>query len=135
MIVMKEHICTTLEQARELAKFLDSENADMYWQDIGGAVIPTFELIGTPPFPKDSITPCWSLDALLRLLPEVVRKDEVYYSIVFLKECGKWPILYEEAPVGDDLPKYYDNLIEQTSENFLDAAYNVIIELHNKELL
>lgn len=34
MIVMKEHICATLEQARELAKFLDPKSADMYWQDI-----------------------------------------------------------------------------------------------------
>lgn len=129
---------TDIEQGRKLAEILPIESADCYWSYDsfqGFHRIEWFEEgYDKQSQLREKDIPSWSLAILLKLLPEVVKKDRVVYSIAFIKECEKWTIFYEEYVHWDELPKY-DNLIEQCSENLLDTAYNVILELHNKKLL
>lgn len=136
MIMTKENNCTSFEQALELEKFLPKDSADMYWQDIGCATIPTFEIVGGPNYPKDTVTLCWSLNALMELLPETVTavNEENYtdYLLNIFKADDEWTIFYEEA--AHDLT-YKDWLIEESGDNLIDVCYKVLVELHNKNLL
>lgn len=85
---------TTLEEAQELVRVgLDPGTADMWWAPDADTVIPTPYITKTDdetliPAYKGAV-PCWSLGALMELMPEIdnqlpsLRKCKNYYCVVY----------------------------------------------------
>lgn len=111
---------TDLEQSKKLAKILNEETADLWWD--------TSEL--KPRFEKHyheylSVTidpiPCWSLAALLSILPKLVRlvgtpKESFWYC-----ECV------------DSKDQWYGGF--ESADNPVDACVGMIIKLNKQNLL
>ena len=104
-------IATTIEQSQQLAEILPLESADMYW---------SFGNIKFMDNDYDSNVvqhiPSWSLAALLSLIPEV--------SLNTFKD-GKW-----NAMIQSD-----GKMIYTDKDNPVDACYEMIISLHEQNLI
>ena len=125
---------TDLEQSKKLAKILSLESADMRYgyiapydysdrmYDGGYDEIPYQKdfLIKNPNFSAneyDAELPCWSLVALFSALPKSARL-----------EMGKATELYRVSlPVELEASDWYNNPV--------DACYEMIIKLHEQNLL
>lgn len=136
---MKTKAYTDIQQSQELSKFLHTDTADMYRLVERGKPTRVYIDFGELPTNKGYYLPCWSLDALMELLPETVtvidkedEEDYTDYILCIIKEDGQWTIYYEEEAHSALAAEW---LVDKTSENLLDAAYNIIVELHNKGLL
>ena len=109
---------TDLNQSRKLAEILPLESADMSYRPYrkeGG--IPDYETTLLPFRYASWIgIPCWSLTALLGIIPNV--------SLNAFKD-GNW-----NAMVEHDGKMIYAN-----KDNPIDACYEVIIKLHEQKLL
>lgn len=111
---MKAH--TDLEQSKKLAEFLPLESADMWFAN-------GIYLMKTSEEPKDikGVFPCWSLAALLEILPEEIIEN--YYVPNLQKENGKYSIAYGN-----------DELLCMAN-NPIDACYEMIIKLNELKML
>ena len=108
---------TDLEQGRKLAEFLPLESADMHWQYIeeDNGQLQWFY------FPKDfSINqhdniPCWSLAALLNVLPSATldSSDDHYYRVHCNEKFTEW----HDNPI-DACVEIIDRLHEQMIYDF-----------------
>lgn len=119
---------TDLEQSRKLAEILPLESADMCYikgkahlgflyeeyKELGDTVLQDYE-------------PCWSLTALLSVIPKRIKEDYIFRIDVGVKDSSVW---YDELNYGvkNDLP-------DITAYNPLDACYEMIIKLHELNLL
>lgn len=122
---------TDLEQSKKLAEILPIESADMYYfldptpaGNIYSIVIPQISFgvkTREPEYSKGDI-PCWSLAALLGVLPEGI--IESYYIPNLQKENGKYSIAYGSS----------DELLG-TANNPIDACYEMILKLNELNLL
>ena len=142
---MKTKPYTDYAQSMRLAKFLHTKTADMYWLSEYGEPLRAHLDFGNLPTGKGNYWPCWSLDALMETLPEVVtvfdeetpedeggERDYTDYKLNILKENEEWIIFYEEdahSALDHDWP------IDERGEHLIDAAYNAIVELNKKGLL
>lgn len=125
---------TDLEQSKELAKFLPLESADMCystWAIVSedGEFIVSVNQQGETieELQKEygnQIIPCWSLAALLECLNKI--KPQVYTPILFPSE-GKWILQFAEYSHG--------NVCEVSCDNPVDACYEMILKLHEQNLL
>ena len=68
--------------------------------------------------------PCWSLAALLKYLSEI--KPQVYTPILFPSKA-KWILQFAEYGHG--------NVCEASCENPVDACYEMVLKLHELNLL
>lgn len=132
---------TDLEQSKKLAKILPIDSTDMYYQyvlpksskikhnpEIGNPVNALkwynkgYTMFGKEPITLDEYcVPCWSLAALLGVLPEGIIKN--YYVPNLQKENGKYSIAYG----NDEMLCIADNPI--------DACYELITLLHKENLI
>lgn len=115
-------ICTNIEQSKKLAEFLPKENADMYWSmdEIPFLAFPVNDIVTDWEYAEENgMLPAWSLAALLSVLPEGIE----YYAPNLQKEDGKYSIAY-----GDDE-------LLCIADNPVDACYEMIIKLHELNLL
>ena len=140
---------TDLEQSKKLAEFLPLESADMRYGYIAPYEFSDRMYEGgydNVPYPKDFLEknpnfsendyddslPCWSLAALLSVLPVMI---DYKGSIIRLR--------MDKGNVGqDDYAIWYDDLdnglstnIASEAKNFIDAAYEMILKLHEQKLL
>lgn len=120
---------TDLEQSKKLAEILPLESADMEYMFLkgdGGKVtnVPFVKDDEEPEWPSDSaydFIPCWSLAALLDVLP-----DEA-------------DIVKGKVDVGDY--KYMctvcikEEVIIAFGNNLVDTCVDIIIKLHKRKLL
>ena len=125
---------TDLEQSKVLAKILSSKSADMEYLTIK----KTGSFVGTVPFVKDDSEvensayshtynriACWSLAALLSVLPTLDDRNAEFCKDI---RYDKWHIYYHgTATLSVTDTERYDNLI--------DAAYEMIMKLHELKLL
>lgn len=113
---------TDLEQSKRLAEILRHESADMHYARayFEGNESDWFVGLGRP-IKSDDIIPCWSLAALLDVIPEGVIEN--YYTPNIQKENGKYSIAYGN-----------DNLL-CIADNPIDACYEMIIKLHELKML
>lgn len=115
--------CTDIDQSRKLAEILSPESADMCYKciedDPYDVVLRPFsewreEYKGLLVNKEVDVIPCWSLTALLEVLPNenmlVKTTDKEYYCLA-----------------KDIMTKHYNNPI--------DACYEMVLELKRKELL
>lgn len=128
---------TDIEQSRKLAEILPVESADMWWAERYAGRVEGWKYIveETPVYylsfikpsdgncSQDKIKdiPCWSLAALLDVLPEGV--IEKYYYPNLQKENGEYSIAYG----NEELLCIADNPI--------DACYEMVIKLKEQKLL
>ena len=102
---------TSLEQSRRLGKFLPNESADMYYRewkrDTKNIRIAN---VGTA---DESDLPCWSLAALLNILPSSTTdsSNDHHYRLHCMGIFTEW----------------YDNPI--------DACVEMILKLHKRKML
>ena len=150
---------TSLKQSKVLDEILPNESADMHYH----YYIDFDELESIPTiteeddhfilFPKD--VRCWSLAALLNVLPYTIKlsndiidaagnpayKNECYkFSI---NRCGlfgdKWNTQYygkHQRQLGKrNKELYIDLFLSENYDNLIDACYEMILKLHEEEML
>lgn len=107
---------TDIEQSEKLVEILPLESADMYYWCGEDLRVGGYKAID-----MDYDIPCWSLAALLSVLPEGIIEN--YYAPYLQKENGKYSIAY-----GDDE-------LLCIADNPVDACYEMILKLNKINLL
>lgn len=113
---------TDLSQSKTLSKILPLESADMnYWC---GTQI---RIGGHKTMDKDLDIPCWSLAALLDIIPKHIKDYNILRIDISENDTSIW---YDEIGYGvnNDLP-------DITKDNPVDACYEIIIRLNKLNLL
>ena len=132
---------TNREQSKKLAEILPLESADMYYCKEGGLPkwILTYE---TYRFVSQDIDiPCWSLAALLSILPNEIIIDnrlESHYQIHIRKyDGGDNNTLYQIAYGNNrgSSGSWHDMINTGEKENLIDCCVQMIINLHEQKLL
>ena len=109
---------TDISQSKKLAEILPSDSADMWWPWYSDPVLNNGHYDDFPMFykpvcnPNESV-PCWSLSALLSVLPEG------YSSVLTRSFNGK-----------DYYCKLDGKHIETMADNPIDACYEMIMLLN-----
>jgi len=124
---------TDLSQSKKLAEILPLESADMYYFTIirdypySQGKIKTIAKIMDGSFSSDYDTPCWSLAALLGVIPKHINEDNTLRIDINENSFAIW---YDEIGCGvnNDLP-------DITMESAIDACYEMIKSLHELNLL
>ena len=131
---------TDLEQSKELAEILPFESSDMCYPPyhIGDEdgdhlyySLPLLEYKEKCAYNrdnKDEYIPCWSLAALLGVLPDEITDDGVYRNMFFHLK-GKYIIQYPR------LTTLWPSLLSAKADNPVDACYEMILKLHELNLL
>ena len=110
---------TDLSQSKKLAEILPLESADMHYiNDKHAGCVPYLEITnGSNPWLKGTnISPCWSLAALLGVLPN---------GIVMNKDSQNGRYHFSSTNAGTYV----------TTDNPIDACYEMILKLHELNLL
>ena len=149
---------TDLDQSRKLAGMLSIESADMRYGYIapydysdrmydGGydeIPYPKDFLIKNPNFSADEYDaelPCWSLAALLNLLPNEIITDnrfECHYQIHIRKYDGDDNTTLHQIAYGNNRGSsgsWHDMVNTGEKESLIDACYEMILKLHELNLL
>lgn len=122
---------TDLEQSKKLAEILPHESADMEFMFLKR----DNSIVSRVPFVKDgaeepdcsyNMVPCWSLAALLDIIPKRIKKR----NILRIDIKTDFAIWYDELGYGVN-PKLPDITMEEP----IDACYEMIIELHEGKML
>lgn len=101
---------TTLEEAKKLVDAgLDPNTADMRYEENNyelldewvaypfGGDIKDFDVLKKE-FPDSEFYPCWSLGALLRLIPKNIKVNDVnFHFFMSYDNTNKWSAAYESA--------------------------------------
>ena len=137
---------TDLEQSKKLAEFLPLESSDGFWEYHDKWYSEGDEWEGYEDYPRaepyleytrmenewkedKSDVPCWSLAALLSVLPKKyypIKDHET--NLILGKPKDKWCVLYWDATGMQDG--------EQTLEdNPIDACVEMILKLHELKAL
>ena len=119
---------TDLNQSKKLAEILPIESADMLYNKIHSIQEYGDVPIALPPA-KETDLPCWSLAALLDVLPKKYYPIKDHETDLILdKPKDKWCVLYWDATGMQDG--------EQTlGDNPIDACVAMIEKLHEQKLL
>ena len=126
---------TDIEQSKVLAKILPLESADMTYICID--ICKGLKYMSEPRFIKnipdhadEYDIPCWSLAALLEQLPYEICDDDGNSSYLQInKEDDVYQLVYED-PYGD-----FESIETDRYEHFINACYEMILKLHELEIL
>lgn len=127
---------TDLEQSRKLAEILPIESSDQTWARIAIAGVNLdvpeelqYRHNGDMPFQYYSGIglPCWSLAALLDVLPMIKKCEDIANPFIAKTPDGEYYIVYATLTKEVYDSSMYDNPV--------DACYEMIIKLHKEELL
>lgn len=123
---------TDLEQSKKLAIFLPPDSADMEYLTIK----KTGSLVGTVPFVKDDSEvensayshtynriACWSLAALISILPDEIKHDGIVNNLWITSEDVSY------------YSKEYDSYLYYEEGCTVDACYEMILKLNELNLL
>lgn len=132
--IMKSY--TDIEQSKKLAEILPSESGDMCYP------LPCDET------DKPSLNnggfgsiPCWSLAALLEVLPNEISRGENFvdnYQIDIRKYDGGDGTTWYQIAYGNDRGssrEWHDMINTGEKENIIDCCYQMIVSLKEKDLL
>lgn len=115
---------TDLEQSKKLAEILPIESADMFYRDNGIDVKLMWEHNA-----QKVTSPCWSLSALLNVLP--VSCDDEQHCLALINhnpnDKTEWLCAYEDDKGNLMMECYADNQI--------DTCVAMIEKLHEQNLL
>ena len=118
---------TDLEQSKKLAEILPLESADMSYQYF----VPEFLGEGYSPSlikkEEDDDVPCWSLAALLGVIPYNITFNKAVYRFKLVKFPDHWECYHENfGTVSTNIFK---------ADNPIDACYEMIIKLYELKIL
>ena len=122
-----------INQCKKLKEILPLESADMYYFTIirdypySQGKIKTIAKIMDGSFSSNYDTPCWSLMALLNVIPKHIKDYNVLRIDISDNSFAIW---YDEIGYGvnNDLPNI-------TMESAVDACYEMIIKLNELKML
>ena len=114
---------TDIEQSKRLAEILAIESADAYYTTIDQGFFLEVKQ-GIEPS-KDDI-PCWSLTALLDVLPKEINVQGTIYSINIHTNNKKWSIDYKCNN---------EEFVGVYSSSLVDACVEMIVKLKENNLL
>ena len=112
---------TDIEQSKVLSKILPIESADMWYWEFPTA--PEYNNYRHPMFHKGEDIhniPCWSLVALLDLIPQVKLDSIKQYDKKLWRCCAYFASDWHNSDWCD---------------NSVDACYEIILKLHDLNLL
>ena len=118
--MIKSH--TDIEQSIKLAEILLTESADMYYPCEG--VSPKF---GVALSISNNI-PCWSLAALLDIIPQELFGGEYIINITEGLD-SKWIVSYN----ANNSASFYG--LVASADNLVDACIDIIERLHERKML
>ena len=119
-----------LEQSKKLAEILPLESADMYWWSSGKRYY--IEAIDDDDYDEDKDIRAWSLAALLGVLPVMVD----YKGSLIRLRMDKGNVGQNDYAIWyDDLDNGLSTNIASEAKNFIDSCYEMIIKLHEQNLL
>ena len=109
---------TNIEQSRKLAEILSIESLDMFWLVSGNT--PRVHVLTEPlsNYSRWESYPCWSLAALLNVLPKIVNNETLFIET----SAALWHIGYR-------------NIYTARADNPVDACYKLVLKLHELKLL
>lgn len=121
---------TDTNQSKKLAEFLPPESADMWWREVshGFYHIESEAPKGWYDVPPKGI-PCWSLTALLNVLPISIDEGQHCLALINSNPNGdiEWLCGYED---------YKGNLMTACyGDNQIDACMEMILKLKEYNLL
>ena len=119
-------ICTNIEQSKKLAEFLPKESADMYWSidEIPFLAFPVNDIVTDWEYAEENgILPAWSLAALLGILPRIEHLKP-FIDLSPKLNSEEVAIYYH----SEDSPYI-------VRDNLVDACYELIIKLHELNLI
>ena len=122
---------TSLKQSKKLAEILPLESADMgyLWN---GASFCEYPVSNQTIFKRVENIPCWSLAALLSVLPNSedisTNLSKGGYKISTLEYTNSWFVEYEDETNG------LNNCVT-SADNPIDACYKLILKLNELNLL
>ena len=136
---------TDLKQSKKLAEILPLESADMYYNnasikginyvdeyrvelmDYNTAQKVLSKYLINPMF---GIIPCWSLAALISIIPQEIFDGE--YIINITEGCdNRWVLTYDHFENRNN--SYYS--LSTGADNLVDACYEFILKLNELNLL
>ena len=119
---------TDIEQSKKLAEFLPLESADMYYPYFGNNKWGETARFGEAlEYSKKKDILCWSLEALLDLIPYNVTFNRAVYRFKLVKFSDHWECYHENF--GSVSTKIFK------ANNQIDACYEMIIELHEQKVI
>ena len=128
--IIKSH--TDLPQSKKLAEILPLDSADMYYfldpTPAGNIYHLTVQRVDVgiknlPQYDEGDI-PCWSLAALLGVLPKIGAEEPMVIKLYYAKE-----------PKERYICEYGLTNITSEYDNPVDACYEMILKLHELNLL
>lgn len=123
---------TDLEQSKKLAEILPIESADMkilsFGIDIKRRVVPVDDIAVLN---REDEIPCWSLAALLNYLREIDSFPEIYAD----EFAVTMNISYFYRDVENECRLEHMDSINVKEETFIDACYEMILKLKEKDLI
>ena len=121
---------TSLEQSKKLAEILPLESADGCWRGTTNPLAANTTFWLYTKYIKGKGIPAWSLAALLEQLPYELCDNEGYsWYLQINKENDVYQLAYED-PYGD-----FESIETDRYEHFVDACYEMILKLHELNLL
>lgn len=125
---------TDIEQSKKLAEILPHESADMHYvNDKHAGCVPYLEMtkVFNPWLKGVVISPCWSLTALLRVIPKRFKFWNVLRIDITDEDFEIWYEIWNDdggGGVDDELP----HIIKESP---VDACVEMILKLHELKLL
>ena len=132
----KRKFFTSIEQSKELEKFLQQESADMYylyWKEDNHLANPDpFVADGTEEREDGLYTylSSWSLGALLNTIPQEIFDGEYIINITEGSD-NRWIITYDHYENRNH--SYYG--LSSSADNLVDACVKIITRLHELKIL
>lgn len=130
---------TDIEQSKKLEEILQVKSADMSWGGTGLGK-PFARTIPCKGYPEE-ICPCWSLAALLEVLPNEISTDEKFvnkYQIDIRKYDGGNNTTWYQIAYGNDRGlsgEWHDMINTGEKDDVIDACVEMIYKLKEKDLL
>ena len=131
---------TDLEQSKKLAEILPLESADMHYNDWSYDFLEGYEHtgrykvdLGTPKTICGELDiPCWSLAALINVLPTTIGNffEKNALRLRMDKGVNDFNIWYDNFDCGDVAEG-----LDVIEDNSVDACYEMILKLHELNLL
>ena len=139
---------TDIEQSKKLAEILPIESADMWWSKNFIYYNPTaaigisaeYSNVYTYKFGESDI-PCWSLAALLDILPSEFKYYETTYEIdirkyVLTNDVDLYQIAYRNCKIDENGHHSWKDIINTgEKEDLIDACVEMILKLKQRNLL
>ena len=131
---------TDIEQSKKLAEILPLESADMGWYySLNPNSARNQMWAGTKA--ENADIPCWSLAALLDVLPNEIITDnkfECHYQIHIGKYSGGNNITFYQIAYGNARGlsgSWHDMINTGEKENLIDCCVQMILILHELKML